>query len=98
MLSNFVWAKRLIELCFSCFTANNWLDFREAAFFRGNNMLIPDNAMPIGKTQQLANEEIEILPVITAEAINSVPTASEKVAKSLIVLANFSLLENLSEK
>ena len=44
---------------FSCFRANNWLDFREAIFSRGSNMLIPDRAMPIGKAPPVENNSIE---------------------------------------
>ena len=58
MMSHFVSSKSLIELCFPCFTANNWLDFREAAFTMGSNMLMPDKAKPIGKAQSLENARI----------------------------------------
>ena len=71
----FVWAKNLIELCFSYFAANSWFDFREALFSRGSNMLIPDKAMPIGKAPPVVNKVIERLSVITTVTINSMPTA-----------------------
>ena len=81
MLCNFVRAKSLNELCFS---ANNLLDFREAAFAKGSNILMSDKDMPIGKAQPLSNTGIERMPVITTVAINPVPTAFEIVAKRLI--------------
>ena len=38
MLSNFVWGKSPIKLCFSCFTANNSRDFQKTTFARGGKM------------------------------------------------------------
>ena len=67
-LSNFVLVKSLIEIRFSYFTANNFVDLREAALTRGSN-------------QPLKNAGIERLPVITAVNINSMPAALKTVAK-----------------
>ena len=47
-------------------------------------MLMLDKVMPIGKAQSLVNKKIERLPVITAIAINPVPTTVEIVAKPSI--------------
>ena len=63
ILSNFAWTKTLIELCFSCFTAINWVGFCKAVFSRGSDMLVPDKATPIVKTQFLVNEKIGRLPL-----------------------------------
>ena len=68
----------------SCFTANNWLDFRKTAFARGSNMLMLDKVTPIGKVQLLANAGIKRLSVITAVVINPVPIGFEIVAKRFI--------------
>ena len=83
MLSNFVWTKNLTKLCFSYFTANNWLNFRETAFTKCSNMLMPDKATPIDQSQPLRNVEIEALLVVTAAVINTVQIAFETVAKHL---------------
>ena len=80
MLSNFFWTKRLINLCFIGFTANNWLDLREAAIVRDSNMLMSDKATLIGKAHLPANTGIERLPVITPAAINTLSTAFERAA------------------
>ena len=56
-LSNFVWAKSFIELCFSCFTVNSWFDFREAAFARGSHVLMLDKATEGSTTDNCRNRE-----------------------------------------
>ena len=53
----------LMELCFSCFAANNWLDLQEVTL--------------ASTTHSLVNAGIDWLPDTTAAVINPVPAASE---------------------
>ena len=53
--------------------------------------------MPIGKAQSLANTGIETPPVMTAVALNPVPTTFEIMNNCCIFLVNFSLLVISSE-
>ena len=92
MLLDFAWAQNLIELCFSTFTVNNWLNFEEEAVSRGNGKAMLDKVIPTGKVHPLIIAGIERLPVITAVMTNPMPTAFEIVAKRFIILTNFSLL------
>lgn len=68
-LSNFVLVKSLIELCFSCFRASDWLGIREGAVAKGNSIVMLDKATPIVKVQLLVNTGIERLPVTMAVVI-----------------------------
>ena len=56
------------------------------------NMFILHKTTPIGKPQSLANAGIETQPVITAVALNPVPTTFEIINNCCIFLVNFSLL------
>ena len=90
MLFNFLLGKSLIELCFSCFTVNNWLDLREAAVARGSSIVMLDEATPTGEDHSRVNAGIERLALITAVVINPVPMPFEIIAKRFIFAANFS--------
>ena len=92
MLPNIIWAKGLIELCFSCFTASDWLGLREAAVARDNSIVMLDKPTSIGKTQLLVNAGIERLPVTTAVVMNLLTTVFRTAAKRFIFLGIFSPL------
>ena len=90
MLSNLLWARRLIASCFSCFTVKILKDFGVMAVARGRSRLIPLKAIPTGNPTPLANAATEIPPVITADVIRPVSTIPVIVLRRLIFLAIFS--------
>ena len=87
MLSNLLWARSLIALCFSCFTVKILKDFRVMAVARERSRLVPLKAIPTGNPTPLANAAIEIPPVITVDVIRSVSTIPVIVLNRFIFLA-----------
>lgn len=47
--------RSLVELYFSCFAANKWLDLWETANGRGSNIVMTDKAISTSKAQPLVN-------------------------------------------
>ena len=74
MLSNLLWARSLIALCFSCFTVKILKDFHVMAVARERSRLVPPKAKPTGDPTPMANPVIDIPPVITIDVIRPVST------------------------
>ena len=90
MLSNLLWARRLIASCFSCFTVNILKEFRVMTFAREKSRLVPPKTMSTGSPTPLAGAAIEIPPVITVDVIRPVSTMPVIVSNHFIFLAIFS--------
>ena len=74
MLSNLLWASRLIKLCFPCFTVRVSEIFRVMGVPREEARLVTPKAMPTGNPTTLANAAVEVPPAITADVIRLVTT------------------------
>ena len=69
MLSNLLWASSLIELCFPCFAVRVLGIFHVMDVPRVEARLVTLKTIPTGNPTPLANAEVEIFPVITADVI-----------------------------
>ena len=74
MLSNLLWARSLMESCFSFFTVKVLKDFHVMTIARERSKLVPLGTMPTGRPTSLASAAIEISPVITVDVIKPVFT------------------------
>ena len=74
MLSNLLWSRSLMALCFSCFKVKVLKVFRVVTVARERIRLVPLKAMPTSRPTPLENAAIKIPPVITVNVIRSVST------------------------
>ena len=87
MLSNLLWARNLMESCFSRLTLRGLEDFRMAVVITERNRLAPPKAIPAGNPTPFANAAIDIPPVIAVNVIRSVSTMLAIVMNRFIFLA-----------